>query len=53
LQWKMPAQSIIRLAHMHGGHHPTNLIHLHKNSEFVAAVKRVGMVGKAESDLFA
>lgn len=53
LRWKMPAQSIIRLAHMHGGHHPANLIHLHKNSEFVAAVQRVGMVGKAESDLFA
>ena len=53
LQWKMSAQSIIRLAHMHGGHHPANLINLHKNGDFVAAVKRIGMVGKAESDLFA
>ena len=52
LQWKMPAQSIIRLAHMHGARHPETTQHLLHNGEFVAAVKRVGMVGKNESDLF-
>ncbi len=53
LQWKMPAQSIIRLAHMHGARHPETPQHLLHNGEFVAAIKRVGRVGKAESDLFA
>jgi beta-N-acetylhexosaminidase len=53
LQWKMPAQSISRLARMHGAHHPQNMNHLHESAEFVAAVKRVGMVGITESDMFA
>jgi beta-N-acetylhexosaminidase len=53
LLWKMPAQSITRLARMHGGHHPADMDHLHENGEFVAAVHRVGMVGKSEADLFA
>ena len=52
LQWKMPAQSITRLARMHGARHPQDMNHLHENAEFVAAVKRVGMVGVAEADLF-
>jgi beta-N-acetylhexosaminidase len=53
LEWKMPALSILRLARMHGAHHPHNLQHLHENAEFIAAVQRVGMVGKADGDLFA
>jgi beta-N-acetylhexosaminidase len=53
LLWKMPAQSIARLARMHGAHHPQDMNALHENAEFVAAVKRVGMVGLAEVDLFA
>ncbi len=53
LTWKMPAQSIARLARMHGAHHPKNMDHLHESGEFVAAVHRVGMVGKSEADLFA
>lgn len=53
LQWKMPAQSIVRLARMHGGHHPKNMDQLHESGEFVAAVKQVGLVGKEEQDLFA
>jgi beta-N-acetylhexosaminidase len=53
LHWKMPAQSIIRLARMHGAHHPQNLTQLHETSSFVNAVKRVAMVGKADGDLFA
>jgi len=52
LQWKMPAQSITRLARMHGARHAQDMNHLHENAEFVAAVKRVGMVGVAETDLF-
>jgi beta-N-acetylhexosaminidase len=49
----MSAQSIIRLAHMHGAHHPANLDHLHENAEFLAAVKRVGQVGLSDGNLFA
>ena len=57
LQWKMPAQSIIRLAHMHGARHPETSQSLQHNTEFAAALARVAMVGKAEpkssADLFA
>lgn len=53
LEWKMSALSIARLARMHGSRYPMQINHLHENGEFVAAVKRVGLVGKAESDLFA
>ena len=52
LAWKMSALSILRLARMHGERHPLSLDALHENGEFVAAVKRVGMVGKTEADLF-
>jgi len=52
LLWKMPALSIARLARMHGARYPMQMNHLHENGEFVAAVKRVGMVGKSETDLF-
>jgi beta-N-acetylhexosaminidase len=53
LHWKMPAQSIVRLARMHGAHHPQNLAQLHEASAFVNAVKRVAMIGRSEGDLFA
>ena len=53
LEWKMSALSILRLARMHGAHQPMSMDRLHEDAEFVAAVKRVGMVGKAETDLFA
>lgn len=53
LEWKMSAFSTLRLARMHGGHHPADTNRLHESTEFVAAVKRVGLVGKAEMDLFA
>ena len=53
LVWKMPAQSIIRLAHMHGGRHPESTQHLQHNGEFVAAVARLALVGKPAADLFA
>ncbi len=53
LHWKMPAQSIARLARMHGARHPVDMTHLHENGDFVAAVRRVAMVGTQEMDLFA
>lgn len=53
LDWKMSAFSILRLARMHGGHHPDDVNGLHESAEFVAAVKRIGLVGKTEMDLFA
>jgi beta-N-acetylhexosaminidase len=53
LVWKMSALSILRLARMHGAHHPHDMNQLQKNGEFVAAVQGVGMVGKADGDLFA
>jgi beta-N-acetylhexosaminidase len=40
------------LARMHGAHHPMTMDQLHENAEFVAAVKRVDLVGKSEADLF-
>ena len=53
LQWKMSALSILRLARMHGERKPADLNRLHESAEFVAAVKRVAMIGKTEQDLFA
>ena len=53
LTWKMSALSILRLARMHGERQPADLNNLHESAEFVAAVKRVAMVGKTELDLFA
>jgi beta-N-acetylhexosaminidase len=48
LEWKMSALSALRLARMHGSHHPADTNDLHENAQFVAAVKRVGLVGKQE-----
>jgi beta-N-acetylhexosaminidase len=53
LHWKMSAQSIARLARMHGGHHPANMVALRESAHYVNAVKRVAMVGQVEGDLFA
>jgi beta-N-acetylhexosaminidase len=53
LKWKMSAQSIARLARMHGGHHPASIIGLRESAHYVDAVKRVAMVGHAEGNLFA
>ena len=57
LEWKMPAQSIVRLARMHGAHNPVNMQYLQHNIAFTAAVQRVAMLGKPEAkssaDLFA
>jgi beta-N-acetylhexosaminidase len=52
LKWEISGTSRARLARMHGAHHPMTMDQLHENAEFVAAVKRVDLVGKSESDLF-
>ncbi len=57
LEWKMSAQSIVRLAHMHGARHPESMQHLQHNSEFTTALGHLAIVGKpapkSASDLFA
>ena len=53
LQWKMPAQSMSRLARMHGAHHPQSPQHLQHSNEFLAAIARIQQVGKVDGDLFA
>ena len=52
LKWEMTGASRARLARMHGGRAPKDMDHLHEDAEFVAAVKRVDLVGKSEQDLF-
>lgn len=52
LKWGMTGASRARLARMHGGRSPKDMDHLHEDAEFVAAVKRVDLVGKSEQDLF-
>ena len=52
LKWEISGTSRARLARMHGAHHPMTMNQLHENAEFVAAVKRVDLVGKSEADLF-
>lgn len=52
LKWEMTGASRARLARMHGGRAPKDMDHLHEDADFVAAVKRVDLVGKSEQDLF-
>ena len=52
LQWDITGASRARLARMHGGRSPKDMDHLHEDADFVAAVKRVDLVGKSEQDLF-
>jgi beta-N-acetylhexosaminidase len=52
LTWSISAQSIARLARMHGQKHPPSLDALHENAEFVQAVHQVGQVGLQEGELF-
>jgi len=53
LEWTMSAQSLSRLARMHGHKHPPNLYALHENAQFVHAVHQVAQVGVADGELFA
>ncbi len=52
LKWDISAQTLSRLARMHGHRHPHSLVELHENAEFVAAVHEVGQIGIVEGELF-
>ena len=52
LKWEMTGASRARLARMHGRRSPKQMDSLHEDMDFVAAVKRLGLVGKSEQDLF-
>lgn len=51
LKWDIQAQSLARLARMHGARHPSSIVALHEDPDFMHAVHRVGLVGKADGDL--
>lgn len=53
LQWTISAQSLSRLARMHGHKPAMNLDQLHERADFVQAVKQVAQVGIEEGNLFA
>jgi beta-N-acetylhexosaminidase len=52
LQWTMSAQSLSRLARMHGHKHPPSLDALHESAEFVHALHQLAQVGVSEGELF-
>jgi len=52
LQWTVSAQSLSRLARMHGHKHPPSLDALHESEEFVHAVHRLAQVGMSAGELF-
>ncbi|PKO45661.1 MAG: beta-N-acetylhexosaminidase [Betaproteobacteria bacterium HGW-Betaproteobacteria-22] len=52
LKWTISAQSLSRLARMHGHKHPPTMDQLHESAEFVDAVHQVAQVGMAEGELF-
>jgi len=52
LKWTISAQSLSRLARMHGQKHPPSLDTLHESVEFVRAVHQVAQVGVIEGELF-
>ncbi len=52
LQWNISAQSLSRLARMHGHKHPPSLDALHEDADFVHAVHQLAKVGLSEGELF-
>ena len=52
LQWTISAQSLSRLARMHGHKHPPSLDALHEDADFVHAVHQLAKVGLSEGELF-
>lgn len=52
LKWTISAQSISRLARMHGQKNPASLDVLHENPAFVKAVHHLAQVGVVEGELF-
>ncbi len=51
LQWQISAQSLARLARMHGARKPVSMVALHEDAHFVQAVHAIGNVGKQEGEL--
>ncbi|MEQ1813544.1 MAG: beta-N-acetylhexosaminidase [Candidatus Nitrotoga sp.] len=51
LKWEMPAVSRARLAHMRGKAHPSSLVHLHGQAEFVKAVHEIAGIGSGTAEL--
>ncbi len=51
LKWEMPAASRARLVHMRGKAHPSSLIHLHGQAEFVKAVHEIAGIGSGTAEL--
>ena len=52
LKWTISAQSLSRLARMHGHKHPLTMNELHESAEFVDAVHQLAQVGVTEGELF-
>ncbi len=52
LQWNISAQSLSRLARMHGHKHQPSLDALHEDADFVHAVHQLAKVGLSEGELF-
>ena len=52
LEWTISAQSLSRLARMHGHKHPPSLDALHEDADFVHAVHQLAKVGLIEGELF-
>ena len=53
LKWTVSAQTLARLARMHGRKPSADLNALHEDGDFMKAVHQVGQVGKHEGELFA
>jgi len=53
LKWTISAQSLARLARMHGKKHPPSATELLETAEFVQAKHQVAQVGVKEGNLFA
>ena len=53
LKWTISAQTLARLARMHGRKPSADLNALHEDGDFMKAVHQVGQVGKHEGELFA
>ncbi|HEY3300270.1 MAG TPA: beta-N-acetylhexosaminidase [Methylophilaceae bacterium] len=51
LKWTISAQTIARLARMHGHHHPKDLTALREDADYVQAVHQIGQIGSSEQDL--
>jgi beta-N-acetylhexosaminidase len=51
LVWQMSATSKARLAHMRGHHHPSTLVQLHEQAEYVKALHEIASIGSSSGDL--